>query len=274
MMTTRRKMTLPALLKKKKNGEPITMLTCYDATFARLLDGAGVDIMLIGDSLGMVVQGHETTLPVTFEEVLYHARAVARGTQHAHLVADLPFMSYQIGRDQALESAGRMMKEGGVGAVKLEGGERITESVFACTQAGIPVMGHLGLTPQSIHQLGGYKIQGKAASQAEILLNDALALQDAGAYAIVLEGIPEMLGHKISSALTIPTIGIGAGRFTDGQVLVLYDLLGLDPSFNPTFVRQYLDGAKMTQEAVRKYCEDVKSRAFPSIEEVFMAAEG
>ena len=135
-------------------------------------------------------------------------------------------------------------------------------------------MGHLGLTPQSIHQLGGYKIQGKAASQAEILLNDALALQDAGAYAIVLEGIPEMLGHKISSALTIPTIGIGAGRFTDGQVLVLYDLLGLDPSFNPTFVRQYVDGAKMTQEAVRKYCEDVKSRAFPSIEEVFMAAEG
>lgn len=270
----RRKMTLPALLKKKQAGEPITMLTCYDATFARLLDRAGVDIMLIGDSLGMVVQGHETTLPVTFEEVLYHARAVARGTQHAHLVADLPFMSYQVNKDQALTNAGRMMKDGGVGAVKLEGGERIVESVFACTQAGIPVMGHLGLTPQSIHQLGGYKIQGKMPNQAEVLLNDALALQEAGAYSLVLEGIPEMLGHKISSALAIPTIGIGAGRFTDGQVLVLYDLLGLDPSFNPTFVRQYADGAAITEEAVKQYCADVKSRSFPSVEEVFMAAEG
>jgi 3-methyl-2-oxobutanoate hydroxymethyltransferase len=249
------------------------MLTCYDATFARLLDGAGVDVLLIGDSLGMVIQGHETTLPVTLEEVLYHARAVARGTTYAHLVADLPFMSYQVGTEQALASAGRMMKEGGVAAVKLEGGARIADSVYACTQAGIPVMGHLGLTPQSIHQLGGYKIQGKKPSEADALLDDALALQEAGAYSVVLEGIPELLGHKISAALTIPTIGIGAGRYTDGQVLVIYDLLGLDPSFNPTFVRQYADMATITTDAVRQFCADVQSGAFPSVEEVFMAAE-
>jgi 3-methyl-2-oxobutanoate hydroxymethyltransferase len=249
----------------KEQGEKIAMLTAYDATFARLLDEAGVEMLLVGDSLGMVVQGAEHTLAVSLEEMIYHTRCVARGAKRAMIVGDLPFMSYQISPAQALESAGRMVKEGGAHAVKLEGGEEITESIKLIVRAGIPVVGHLGLTPQSVHAMGGFVVQGRQKEQADAILKSALALEAAGACCIVLEGIPAPLAEAITSALQIPTIGIGAGIGCDGQVLVIYDLLGMSTEFKPRFVKQYQNLHQGISSAVQQYRQEVKEGAFPEI---------
>lgn len=264
-----KKVTIHTLETMKERGEKITMLTAYDATFALLLDESQIDVLLVGDSLGMVVQGHDTTLPVTLDEVIYHCRAVARGTQRAHIVGDMPFMSYQASIHEAMLNAGRLIKEGGAHSVKLEGGAQHAELVRKLVSAGIPVMAHIGLTPQSVHQLGGFKIQGRGDGEADVLLQDALALQEAGAYSIVLEGIPCVIAEKISKALKIPTIGIGAGPDCDGQVLVIYDLLGMNDSFKPRFVRRYENLATRIRTAVDSYAADVKSGAFPSEQESF-----
>src|SRR5262245_4369430 len=233
------KVTIHTLKAMKERGDRITVLTAYDATFARLLDEAGADVLLVGDSLGMVIQGNDTTLPVTVDDMIYHCRAVARGARRAQIVGDMPFMSYQASIEQGLVNAGRLMKEGGCHAVKLEGGAQHAELVRRLVGAGIPVMGHIGLTPQSFHQMGGFKVQGRESGGRERLLDDARALEQAGAYAIVLEGIPSEIASDITAAVSIPTIGIGAGAGCDGQVLVIYDLLGMDDSFKPRFVRRY-----------------------------------
>jgi 3-methyl-2-oxobutanoate hydroxymethyltransferase len=264
-----KKVTIHTLATMKKHGEKITMLTAYDATFALLLDESQIDVLLVGDSLGMVIQGHDTTLPVTLDEVIYHCRSVARGTQRAHIVGDMPFMSYQTSVNEAMLNAGRLIKEGGAHSVKLEGGAQHAELISKLVGAGIPVMGHIGLTPQSVHQLGGFKIQGRGEGEAEEMLKDALALQDAGAYSIVLEGIPSVIAKKISETLHIPTIGIGAGSDCDGQVLVIYDLLGMNDAFKPRFVRTYENLATRIRTAVDSYAADVKSGAFPSEQESF-----
>jgi 3-methyl-2-oxobutanoate hydroxymethyltransferase len=266
------KVTIHTLRQKKAQGEKISMLTCYDATFARLLDDGGVDILLVGDSLGMVVQGNSTTLPVTLDEMIYHTRAVVRGARRAQVVGDMPFMSYQASLDEAIRSAGRLMKEGGAEAVKLEGGAQHAELVARLTASGIPVMGHIGLTPQSFHQLGGFKVQGREQSAAERLVADALALEAAGAYAIVLEGIPLEVAEKITAAVGVPTIGIGAGPHCDGQVLVIYDLLGMNEEFKPKFVRRYENFAVRIRTAVDAYVDDVRSGNFPSEDESFSTA--
>jgi 3-methyl-2-oxobutanoate hydroxymethyltransferase len=263
------KVTIHTLQQKKEHGEKITMLTAYDATFARLLDESDIDILLVGDSLGMVVQGHETTLPVTLDEMIYHTRAVARGAGRAQIVGDMPFMTYQAGLDTALANAGRLVKEGGCHAVKLEGGAQHAGLVARLVGCGIPVMGHIGLTPQSFHQMGGFKVQGREHGGAERLLEDALALQEAGAYVLVLEGIPSEIAERITAALDIPTIGIGAGPHCDGQVLVIYDLLGMNDSFKPKFVRRYEDFAGRIRAATRAYVEDVRAGVFPAERESF-----
>ena len=250
----------------RRKGEPIVMLTCYDATFARLLDEGGADMLLVGDSLGMVIQGNEHTLPVTLDEMIYHCRAVARGSSHAHIVGDLPFGSYQSSYDEAMRSGIRLMKEGGVQSIKLEGGERVVEIVAGLSQAGIPVMGHLGLTPQSVHQFGGYRVQGRSEEAADRLLREALALQEAGAYSLVLEAVPAPLAQRVTDELLIPTIGIGAGAACSGQVLVLYDLLGLDERFHPTFLKKYRNFALEVKSAVEEYATDVKEGVFPGDE--------
>lgn len=268
-MTTK-KVTIHTLQGKKGRGEKITMLTAYDATFARLLDESGIDILLVGDSLGMVIQGHDNTLRVTLDECIYHTRAVVRGTSRAQVVGDMPFMSYQTSITDAIHNAGRMVKEGGAHAVKLEGGAQHAELVSALVKVGIPVMGHIGLTPQSFHQLGGFKIQGRKDGDADRLLADAMALQEAGAYSIVLEGIPREIATDISQKLAIPTIGIGAGPECDGQVLVIYDLLGMDDEFKPKFVRRYEHFATRIRTAVQAYCEDVRDGEFPSEAESFL----
>ena len=265
------KVTIHTLHRKKASGEKLTMLTCYDATFARLLDDAGVDILLVGDSLGMVVQGHSTTLPVTLDDMIYHTRAVLRGARRAQVVGDMPFMSYQASLEDALRAAGRLVKEGGAEAVKLEGGAQHAELVRRLVASGIPVMGHIGLTPQSVHQMGGFKVQGRGADQARRLVEDARILEDAGAYSIVLEGIPLELGREITEAVSIPTIGIGAGPHTDGQVLVIYDLLGMNEDFKPRFVRRYENLAVRIRTAVDEYCDDVRAGRFPSDDESFAA---
>lgn len=267
-MTTK-KVTIHTLQSMKQRGDKISMLTAYDATFARLLDESGVDILLVGDSLGMVIQGYETTLPVTLDESIYHTRAVARVTRRAQVVGDMPFMSYQGSLDDAMLNAGRMIKEGGAHAVKLEGGAQHAELVSRLVRCGIPVMGHIGLTPQSFHQLGGFKVQGREDGGAQKLIDDAHALQDAGAYSIVLEGIPREIAERITAELAIPTIGIGAGNGCDGQVLVIYDLLGMDDEFKPKFVRRYEHFATRIRTAVQAYIGDVQSGAFPSEQESF-----
>jgi 3-methyl-2-oxobutanoate hydroxymethyltransferase len=267
------RVTIHTLRNQKQRGERITMLTAYDATFARLLDESGIDILLVGDSLGMVVQGHDTTLPVTLDEIIYHCRAVARGATHAQIVGDMPFMTYQASLEQALVNAGRLVKEGGCHAVKLEGGAQHTELVGRLVAAGIPVMGHIGLTPQSFHQMGGFKVQGREAGGRDRLLEDAKALEAAGAYAIVLEGIPAAIAAEISAALTIPTIGIGAGNGCDGQVLVIYDLLGMDESFKPKFVRRYESLGIRIRSAAQAYIRDVRDGTFPSEAESFSLEE-
>ncbi len=267
------KVTIHTLRQMKARGEKIAMLTAYDATFARLLDEAGADVLLVGDSLGMVIQGHETTLPVTLDEISYHCRAVARGARRAHVVGDMPFMSYQASIEQGLTSAGKLMKEGGCHSVKLEGGAIHAELVSRMVGAGIPVMGHIGLTPQSFHQLGGFKVQGRDPGGRERLLEDALTLEQAGAYAIVLEAIPADIASTITAALSVPTIGIGAGTGCDGQVLVSYDALGMDETFKPRFVRRYATLGQTIKDAVAHYVADVREGSFPSDAESFTVAE-
>jgi len=256
------------LREMKARGQAISAVTCYDATFARLVDAAGIEVVLVGDSLGNVIQGQETTLPVTVDHIVYHCAAVARGLQRAHLVADLPFMSYR-NVDTGLLSAGRMLAEGWAHAVKLEGGVEVAPIVEALVQAGIPVMGHIGLTPQSIHAMGGHRIQGRGRAARERLLADAAALQEAGCYALVLEGIPALLAADISASLEIPTIGIGAGAGCDGQILVLYDLLGLNPTFKPKFLKRFADLGEVVGEALGRYRNEVQAGTFPAPEHTY-----
>jgi 3-methyl-2-oxobutanoate hydroxymethyltransferase len=252
----------------RKHKEKIVAVTAYDFTFAQLVDELA-DIVLVGDSLGMVVQGRSTTLGVTLDEIVYHTKAVARGLQHAHLVADLPFGSYQPSIRDALVSASRLLAEGQAEAVKLEGGEVMADTVQALVNAGIPVMGHIGLTPQSVHSFGGFKVQGKTELAAKQILRDALALERAGAYSIVLEAVPAALAEEITRTVHIPTIGIGAGPSCDGQILVLTDLLGLNPKFKPRFVKHFAPLASLVTEAVGEYAKQVRSGSFPEPEHSF-----
>ena len=264
-----RPVTVPRLGKMKRDGERITMVTAYDATFARLFDEAGIDVLLVGDSLGMVVQGLDSTLPVTVDEVIYHCRAVARGTRRAHIVGDMPFMSWQVSVEDALRNAGRFLSEGRAQAVKLEGGVEAAPTIERVVQAGIPVMAHVGLMPQSVHAMGGFRVQGKTEAAAARILRDAKAVADAGAYALVLEGIPTDLAREITDTLDIPTIGIGAGPHCDGQVLVCYDLLGLTPDLKPKFVKRYAEFFDEGVAAARRYGDEVRAGTFPSDEHGF-----
>jgi 3-methyl-2-oxobutanoate hydroxymethyltransferase len=263
------KVTIHTLKRMKQAGQKICMVTAYDATFARILDEASADVMLVGDSVGMVVQGHDSTLPVTMDQMVYHCVAVTRGARRAHVVGDLPFMSYQTSVEAAVRNAGRLVAEGGVGSVKLEGGAEFADTVAAITRASIPVMGHLGLTPQSVHKMGGYVVQGKDEQAARKIFQDALALERAGAYALVLEGVPMELARQITQRLSIPTIGIGAGVDCDGQVLVCYDLLGMNPGFKPKFVKRYADLNTSITEAAGAFFNEVRTGAFPDDEHSF-----
>jgi len=257
------------LLAMKERGERIVCLTCYDALFARLLDESGVDILLVGDSVNQVLAGAETTLSATLEQMIYHTRIVRRGTSRALVVCDLPFLSYQISREEAIKNAGRVMAETGCHAVKLEGGKPMAQTVRALVDVGIPVMGHLGLTPQSVHALGGHRVQGRDEKTAERLKEDAKALEDAGAFAIVLELVPAPLASQITKSLTIPTIGIGAGPACDGQVLVLHDMLGLNDKFAAKFVKRYAALAEDVREAVRLFAAEVREGRYPGPEHSF-----
>jgi len=258
--------TVVELKRKKEAGEPITMLTAYDYPFAQMVDEAGVDITLVGDSMGMVVLGYASTLPVTQEDMLRHTAAVARGTKRAMVVADMPFMTYQISPEQALENAGRLVKEAGAHAVKLEGGEPVLSTIEKIVDAGIPVMGHLGLTPQSIHQLGGYRIQGREKETAKRLKREAKALEGAGCFSIVLEAIPAWLAKEVTESVSIPTIGIGAGPHCDGQVLVLHDVLGIFQEFKPKFVKRYANLREEALRALREFVTEVREGEFPTAE--------
>ena len=258
--------TIPALLEWKKIKRKITALTAYDYSFARFLDESDIDIVLVGDSLGMVSLGYENTLPVTMDEMIHHTRAVRRGIHHALVVGDMPFMSYQVSDQDAILNAGRFIKEGGAQAVKLEGGEQVLDRVQALLRAGISVMGHVGLTPQSVHQFGGYKVQGKNHLQARQIKKDALGLQKTGVFAVVLEGIPSDLAAEITAELTIPTIGIGAGPQCDGQILVTQDMLGMNLDFSPKFVKKYADVGDTIQSALKDYIQEVRSGTFPDEE--------
>ena len=269
----RKKVTTLTYRQKKERGELITMLTAYDYPTAMAMDKAGVDSILVGDSLAMVVLGYENTLPVTMEEMLHHCRAVSRGSKTALLIGDMPFMSYQVSVEEAVRNAGRFLQQGGMDAVKLEGGRERADAIRAITGAGIPVMGHIGLTPQSIHQLGGFRAQGKTASAAKRLVEDALLLEEAGCFSIVLESVPARLAELISKRLSIPTIGIGAGNGCDGQVLVTHDLLGLFDRFTPKFVRKYADFHSQMQRAFADYIEDVETKRFPAQEHTVEMAD-
>ena len=247
----------------RKGGEKLAVVTCYDAMFARLVEAAGIDAVLVGDSLGMVIQGRDSTLPVTLDDVVYHTRCVAAGLKATHLVADMPFLTYQVTVEDALRNAGRLMVEGGAHAVKLEGGVRSAPAIRRIVEAGIPVMGHIGLTPQSVHQFGGFKVQGREEAAARQLMQDAEAVAEAGAYAVVLESIPAELAAEVTAAVGIPTIGIGASRNCDGQVLVLYDLLGMDDSFTPKFLKKYANLSQVVGAALAGYAGEVRGGAFP-----------
>lgn len=268
------KVTAVSLAARKGKGPSIAIATAYDATMARLLDAGGVDALMVGDSLGMVVQGGEHTLAVTLEEVIYHSRAVARVRPRAHVVADLPFLSYQLSPEQALHSAGRLVKEGDCESVKLEGGVSRAEAVRRIVDAGIPVMGHVGLTPQSVHQMGGFRVQGRTAEAAQRIFEDARALDEAGVYALVLEGIPSDLAQRITAAVRAPTIGIGAGPHTDGQVLVCYDFLGMFREFTPKFVKRFAEVGNSIVEATERFVDEVRSGAFPAPEHEFSRSAG
>jgi len=262
----RKKATTTTFRQKKLHGEPITMLTAYDYPTALAEDQAGIDSILVGDSLGMVVLGYQNTLPVTMQDMIHHSKAVARGAKFALLIGDMPFMSYQASTEEAVRNAGRFLQEGGMDAVKLEGGRERVNAIRAIVGAGIPVMGHLGLTPQSVNQLGGFRPQGKTASAARRLVEDALLLEEAGCFSIVLESVPARLAELISKKLSIPTIGIGAGVGCDGQVLVTHDLLGLFDRFTPKFVRKYANFHAEMQRAFGEYIEDVQMKRFPANE--------
>lgn len=264
-----RRVTTRRLIEMKKKGTKIVCLTAYDALIGRVLDEAGVDVILVGDSLGNVVQGHETTIPVTLEDIIYHTRAVNRGVKRAMVIADMPFMSYQVSPEEAFRNAGRLLKEAGASAVKVEGGERVADAVSRMTEAGIPVMAHLGLTPQSIHQFGSYRVRGTDDAEADRILRDAKILEEAGAFAIVLEKIPADLAAKVTSSVNIPTIGIGAGAECDGQILVYTDMLGLTVDFNPRFVRQYENLYERIHTAVTRYGDDIRQRNFPNADESY-----
>lgn len=261
--------TVTDLLAKKREKQKITMLTAYDYPFAQIVDEAGIDMILVGDSLSMVIQGNETTLPVTVDEIIYHTKIVVRATKRAMVVADMPFMSYQISVEDAVRNAGRLVKEAGAQAVKLEGGREIIRQIKAITEAEIPVIGHLGLTPQAVLRMGGYKLQGKIPEQAQRIKEDAILLQEAGVVAIVLEVIPSELAKDITESLEIPTIGIGAGVNCDGQVLVVHDLLGLFEKFTPKFVKKYLNLREEILKAIKQYKEEVEKGEFPDKEHSF-----
>lgn len=263
------KVTIHTLKRLKQSGQKICMVTAYDATFARILDEGGADVLLVGDSLGMVIQGQESTLPVTMDQMVYHSAAVSRGAKRAHVVGDLPFMSYQVSPHEAVRNAGRLVSEGNVGSVKLEGGAEFADTVRAIVRASIPVMGHLGLTPQSVHKMGGYVVQGRDEDAARRMLDDALALEEAGAYALVLEGVPLELARTITQSLKIPTIGIGAGKHCDGQVLVCYDLLGMNPDFKPKFVKRFANLHGNITEAAGAFFSEVRGGTFPDDDHSF-----
>jgi len=266
--------TVPAITTRKKSGKKITALTAYDYSFAKLLDSTPIDILLVGDSLGMVSQGNINTLSVTLEDIVYHTRCVNQGAQRALVVADMPFMSYQVSVEQAVTNAGILVQQGGAAAVKLEGGGRIINQVHAILNAGIPVMGHVGLTPQSVHQFGGYKVQGKNFLDSKQIKKDAKDLQQAGVFALVLEGIPEELAAEITDDLEIPTIGIGAGSKCDGQILVIHDLLGFNPDFAPKFVKRYAHLSDVIQNAVNDFISEVQNETFPSPEHTYNLKKG
>jgi len=265
--------TTADLRRKKRDGEPIAVMTAYDFPSAKLVEEAGVDVILVGDSLGMVVLGYDSTVPVTMEDMLHHTKAVTRGAKRAFVVSDMPFLSYHGSIEESLKNAGRLMQEGLAKAVKIEGGAEVAPLIKRCTQAGIPVMGHIGLTPQSVHQLGGYKVQGRSLADAQRLLQEAQALEEAGAFAVVLECVPEEVAAKITENIGIPTIGIGAGAGCDGQVLVFHDVLSYASQLKPRFVKQYADVGRIIHQAMAAYVEEVKQRKFPASEHVFHASE-
>ncbi len=268
-MKSQKPVTVLDFQRMKREQRKITMLTAYDATFARLLDSAGTDVLLVGDSLGMVVQGKANTLQVTVDQMIYHGAAVSSAVQRAHVTVDMPFMSYHISVEDAVRNAGRLVTEGGAHSVKLEGGRERAETIRAIVAAQIPVLGHVGLTPQSFHTQGGFRVQGRGDEAAAQVLEDALAVEEAGAWGVVLEGIPAPLAQQISRELKVPTIGIGAGNGCDGQVLVIYDLLGMDEDFQPRFVRRYAELGRTIRKAVGGYIDDVRSGFFPSEEHSF-----
>ena len=261
--------TILDIRRMKVEGEKITVLTAYDYPLARLMDLAGIDMILVGDSVGTVVAGYDNTLPVTLEEMLYHTRAVVRGTSSALVVTDMPFLSYQVDLAEARRNAGRLIKEGGAQAVKLEGGENIAATIRAIVDMDIPVVGHIGLTPQSIHRMGGFRVQGKEDLQARQLLADARAVEQAGAFALVLEGIPAPLAQEITETVSIPTIGIGAGVHCDGQVLVIHDILGLCEKYSPKFVKRFADVSETISQGISDYIREVKAGTFPDDEHSF-----
>lgn len=267
--TTRKRVTTLRLIEMMRSGTPIAALTAYDALTAAIFDRAGIDVLLVGDSVGNVVQGHDTTIPVTLEHMIYHTQAVVRTVDRALVVTDMPFMTYQVSPREAFRNAGRLMKEAGSGAVKLEGGQRVVEAVQLMTENGIPVMGHLGLTPQSIHQFGSYKERGATQEEADQIKRDAEALQAAGAFSIVLEKVPADLAKEVTALVDIPTIGIGAGPDCDGQILVWADMLGVTTEFRPRFVRRYAELAEAMTTAVGSYVKDVRDRQFPTDEESY-----
>ena len=264
-----RAVTTLRLKQMKEQGEKISMITSYDYSMAKIVDAAGIDVILVGDSAANVMAGHQTTLPITLDQMIYHASSVVRGVERALVVCDMPFGTYQGDPQTALNSAVRIMKESGADAVKLEGGEEILDSVKRILTAGIPVMAHLGLTPQSIHKFGGYGLRAKEEAEAEKLIHDAKLLEEAGCFAVVLEKIPAALAKRVTESLTVPTIGIGAGAGTDGQVLVVHDMLGINKGFSPKFLRRYADLHTIMTEAVEHYVEDVKSGEFPNENEQY-----
>ena len=268
------RVTIRDLKEMKRRGEKIAILTSYDYTSAKILEEAGVPVLLVGDSLGQVVLGYQSTIPVTMDEMIHHVKAVVRGTQTSHIVGDMPFLSYHVDLEEAVRNAGRFLKEGGAQSVKLEGGRHMAETVRRIVLSGIPVMGHIGLTPQSVNQLGGYRVQGKTAKAAIGLVEDARALEEAGAYSIVLELVPAPLARMITERVSIPTIGIGAGLSCDGQVQVFHDLMGLFTDFVPKHARRYAELAEVIKDAAAEYIQDVKGQTFPSDQESFSMDEG
>jgi 3-methyl-2-oxobutanoate hydroxymethyltransferase len=271
--TSVKRISISDLQAMRDKGQPITMVTAYDYPSARIVDQAGLPIILVGDSLGMVVLGYDSTIPVTVDDMIHHGRAVVRGAKRAHVVVDMPFGSYQTGWQDAMRSATRIMQETGAGSVKLEGGVRVAETVHRLTEAGIPVMGHIGLTPQSVNQFGGFKLQGKTPREAVAVIADARALEEAGAYAIVLETVPTALAHMITQRVKVPTIGIGAGPFCSGQVQVFHDMLGLYEDFKPKHARRFVQGAQLLRDGLTAYREAVEAREFPAAAESFYMDE-